>query len=132
MKILSVFFILLGSLLLASQPQWQEEYKTALKTAQKEHKPIYVFISAAECPWCAKFENEVLTKPDIISLLNKNFISVHLVRDFDTIPSKFKVRPVPRHYFLDKNGKILFYDLGYKKTKNFKEELIMLLKEIDK
>jgi len=129
-----LFFILslFASLLFADEVNWQEDYATALESAKKQHKPVYVFISAGECPWCAKFENEVLTKSDIVSILNKNFINVHLVRGFDTIASQFKVRPVPRHYFLDKNGKIVFQDLGYKDKNEFKEELHMIIKEINR
>ncbi|NPA66227.1 MAG: thioredoxin family protein [Epsilonproteobacteria bacterium] len=127
-----LFLVFCISMLFANEPQWQEDYQTAVLMAKKAQKPIYVFISAAECPWCAKFEKEVLSRLDIISILDKYYISVHLVRDFDTIPKKFKTRPVPRHYFLDKNGKILFQDLGYKKPNTFEEELSLVLKEIDK
>jgi hypothetical protein len=45
---------------------------------------------------------------DIEDRLEEEYITIHLSRDRHTIPGKFKTSPVPRHYFLDKKGDILY------------------------
>jgi thioredoxin-related protein len=111
-----------------AEVHWEEDYASAVVTAQKVQKPIYVFISAAECRWCAKFEKETLSDPTVIKLLNDNFVAVHLVRDFDTIPSRFKQRPVPRHYFLSAKQQNLSEDLGFVEADIFADELKTILR----
>ena len=127
-----IVLLLMALTLFGSQINWQEDYESALKAAHKTHKPIYVFISAGECPWCAKFEKYTLSDPSIIKTLNTHYIPLHLVRDFDTIPAKFKQRPVPRHYFLRSNGAIGWEDIGYVERDLFLSELQTVLKEINK
>ncbi len=129
MKI-ATLLVLMASVLFSAQIQWAEDYNDALTRAQKEHKPIYLFISAAECPWCEKFEKRTLTNKRVIKTLNKNFVPLHLVRDFDSIPSKFAVRPVPRHYFLTPQGRITHEEIGYADAEIFLIVVNNVLKEI--
>jgi len=112
--------ILLAVSLMATELHWYDDYDVALKEAKKEHKLIYIFISSASCGWCHKFETTTLEDKNVKRRLKKDFITVHLVRDFDDIPKKFKVRPVPRHYFTDANAKILYDSLGYRSVDTFK------------
>jgi thioredoxin-related protein len=97
----------------AAQIHWAESYKEAEMLSKKEHKPIYLFISAAECPWCEKLEKTTLKDEKVIKLLNEKFIPLHLVRDFDTIPKRFRVRTVPRHYIEFKEKNYFYEDIGY-------------------
>jgi thioredoxin-related protein len=109
----------LVSALMATELKWYDDYNAALKEAQKEHKLLYIFISSSQCGWCHKFEKTTLQDEAIKKRLAKEFITVHLVRDFDEVPKKFATSPVPRHYFTDANGKILYNSLGYRKVECF-------------
>ena len=129
MKKIILFFIAVFALQ-AAEVHWAEDYKDALAKAKQEHKPIYLFISAAECPWCEKFQKHTLTNKKVIKTLNKRFIALHLIRDFDTIPSKFAVRPVPRHYFLTPSGKITHEEIGYADADIFLLVVQNVLKEM--
>ncbi len=112
--------ILFTVTLMATELHWYDEYEDALHEAKKEHKLIYVFISSSQCGWCHKFEKTTLQDEEIKKRLQKEFITVHLVRDFDTVPPQFKTSPVPRHYFLNADGKILYDSLGYREVDTFK------------
>ena len=120
MRILIMLFISLT--LFAAEIHWAGSYNEAQMLSKKTGKPVYLFISAPECPWCEKFENTTLKKKEIIQLLNDRFVPVHLVRGFDTIPTRFKVRPVPRHYVFDDAKKYFYEDIGY-----FPEEIFLLM-----
>ena len=119
-KIIALLF--LGIALFGAEIHWVEEYKSAEALSKKLHKPIYLFISAAECPWCEKFEKTTLEDPEVIELLNEKFVPVHLVRDFDKIPWKFQVRPVPRHYVVFDEKHYTYEDIGY-----FPKDIFLLL-----
>ena len=117
-----LLLLLTAFTLFASEVQWVEEYSQAEMLSKKEHKPIYVFISAPECPWCEKLENTTLKEQEVVKLLNDKFIAVHLVRGFDKIPSKFKVRPVPRHYVVYDAKNYFYEDIGY-----FPKDIFLLM-----
>jgi len=109
-----VTMLLLAVSLMATELNWFDNYDDALKAAKKEHKLIYVFITSSQCRWCHKFEKTTLQDEGIKKRLKSEFITVHLVRDFDTVPQEFQTSPVPRHYFTDSKGKILYDALGYR------------------
>lgn len=118
--------------LFASEVHWAEDYKQAQAISQKSNKPIYVFISAPECPWCEKFEKTTLKNEEVIETLNKSFVPLHLERGFDEIPKIFKQRPVPRHYIVYEKNNYFFATLGYAKAKEFIDLLNTTLKEMNK
>ncbi|SFV56549.1 hypothetical protein MNB_SM-7-408 [hydrothermal vent metagenome] len=129
-KLLLLLF--LSFALFGAQIEWLESYKKAEVLSQKRQKPIYLFISAAECPWCEKMEKTTLKDPKVIKLLEEKFIPLYLVRDFDTIPSRFAVRPVPRHYVVFDQKHYFYEDLGYMPKDTFIKMLNFTLKEMKK
>ncbi|MFQ6072987.1 MAG: thioredoxin family protein [Methanosarcinales archaeon] len=45
-----------------------------LQEAQKQKKPLFIYIRAVWCGWCKKFESETFNNETAINLLNENFI----------------------------------------------------------
>jgi len=113
MKYLVLLFILISSLYSANL-DWSNDYKKALVDAKKENKLVYIFITSDSCQWCRKFENTTLQDKDILKRLHSEFITIHLSRDRDTIPEQFETAPIPRHYFTDTEGNILYNSLGHR------------------
>lgn len=100
--------------LLSADLGWSDDYKKALVDAKKEKKLVYILITSSTCGWCQKFKDTTLQDDKVIARLKKEFITVQLVRDFDNIPEGFESSPVPRHYFTDSNGVILYNSLGHR------------------
>jgi len=113
MRIVLLLFWL-GTVLLAQGSKWSHDYQKALQKAKKEHKPVYILIVSDTCRWCKKFEEVTLNDPKIKERINKEFVTVILSRDKDEIPKYFKVSPIPRHYFVNCKGNILFSSFGYR------------------
>jgi len=111
--------LMLCEMLFGAQLSWSFDYSKALQTAKKEHKLVYVLIVSDTCKWCKKFENTTLQNKKIKERVNKEFVRVLLSRDRHFIPQGFKTSPVPRHYFVDENGKILYSALGYRDAELF-------------
>ena len=120
MKILLILLTAIS--LFGAQIHWVEGFENAKKISKKTDKPLYVFISAPECPWCEKFERTTLKEKEVINKLDKNFVCVHLVRGFDEIPEIFKDRPVPRHYVVFDKANYFYEDIGY-----FPKDIFLLL-----
>ncbi len=118
MKKIMILLVLVVSLF-GGEINWSEDFETALVEAKKEHKDIYVFISSTSCPWCAKFEREVLSNDKVIKALEKDYIVVHLIKEMDDIPKGYSARVIPRHYFADSNGKVFYTFAGYYDSNDF-------------
>ena len=114
-----VSIILLSTLLFSSDLGWSSDYEKALIQAKKENKFVYVLITSDSCRWCRKFEQTTLLDMDIEDRLEDEYITIHLSRDQHKIPGQFKTSPVPRHYFLDQKGDILYNTLGYRDVELF-------------
>ncbi|MBN2817237.1 MAG: DUF255 domain-containing protein [Campylobacterales bacterium] len=98
---------------------WSHDYKTAQEKALKSKKLIYTLITSESCKWCRKFESTTLQDEKILKRLYKEFEVVHLSRDKDSIPKEFETSPVPRHYFTNAKGDILYSSLGHRGVECF-------------
>jgi len=107
--ILLSLFIFLSSNLYAKEYKWFHDYNKALTQAKIEHKDVYLFIGADICKFCKKYKETTLVNEAAMQRLTHDYVLVYLSRDRHIIPDKFEKYGVPRHYFLDSNGKV-FYD----------------------
>ena len=106
--------ILLAVNLFSASVNWSSDYDQAKIDAKKENKLIYVLITSDDCKWCKKFANTTLQNRDIQKRLKNEFITIHMSSDRDSIPKQFETAPVPRHYFTDAQGNILYNSLGHR------------------
>ena len=116
MKLIFLTFIFTISLFGSN---WIEDYDEAVKIAQKENKRIYMLIVSTDCGWCKKFEKTTLKDEKLLQRLSKQYVLLHLIREIDDIPSKFKTTPIPSHYFLTNKGEVIFPVVGYRDVKTF-------------
>ncbi|WP_297440160.1 DUF255 domain-containing protein [Sulfurimonas sp.] len=113
----NLFFVLLFFTvsLFSGEITYSDTYVEALKKAKKEHKLVYIIIVSDNCKWCKKFEKTTLQEKEIKERVNKEFVTVLLSRDKTTIPPIFKTTSsVPRHYFVDTDGNVLYWAIGYR------------------
>lgn len=118
MKSILIIFVFISSLF-GGAIDWPSEYEEALVKAKVQKKNIYMLITSNGCRWCRKFENTTLQDPEIMKMLNEKYVLLHIDRDMDEIPKKFKISPVPRHYFLTSSGEIIYTFVGYWDTLDF-------------
>ncbi len=109
-----IAMIFLSTLLFSADLDWTNDYDKALIQAKKENKLVYVFITSDSCRWCRKFEEITLQNKEIQQRLQREYITLHLSRDRHKIPKKFKTSPVPRHYFLNQKGDVLYNTIGFR------------------
>ena len=121
MKYLILIITLLSTL---SAFDWPDDYESSLSQAKEQKKDIYLLIGSEYCPWCSKFKKNVLSDKEVIAKLKKSYVLLYLSVDIDDIPSHLKKGPLPRHYFLTNDGKIIYTTMGYRSKNGFYETLV--------
>ncbi len=106
---------------------YETNYKSAVEKAQKEGKPMLLFMTTSYCPWCRKLENRILSQNEIDAKIKKRYVPLMLNLDRDRYPEQFsKTRLTPIVYIVDpKKGKILHQFTGY----NARGDFLQLLKQ---
>jgi thiol:disulfide interchange protein len=100
-------------------PSNKSNYVTALETAKKTHKPIFVYFQADWCGWCKKMEVDTLAKPSVRNVLSRY---VYCVIDSDKekeIAKKYKIGSIPAYVVINSNEEVLKFGKGYKSESAF-------------
>lgn len=109
----------------AERMGYETDYQAARTKAKKEGKNILLVLTTNYCPWCRKFERNVLQKKRVNRAIHKRYVPVILNRDEKKFPDKFTSSFTPVTYFIDaKSEEILHKVAGY----NNKEEFLHLIK----
>ncbi|MFQ5861816.1 MAG: thioredoxin domain-containing protein [Candidatus Brocadiales bacterium] len=100
---------------------WRHWDNDAFKAAQKEDKPVLLSISAVWCHWCHVFDETTLSDPEVIKLLNRDFIPVRVDADkHPHIQSRYLAGGWPTSAFLTPTGNTIVSGT-YMHPKDFKE-----------
>ncbi len=114
-----LFTFLFISSLFGVNLNWEHNYYKALHDAKEQGKDVYLFIGADDCRFCERFKKTTLDKKYVMDKLKEKFIPLYMSRDQHKIPNRFKVKGVPRHYFLTPEGKIIHEDQGSREPDGF-------------
>ena len=123
MKKLILIFTLLTTLLSAGEIKWVEDYDDAIEMAQKNNKVVMVMLSREGCPACEYMEDIVFTNDEVLKILNKDFIPVHIDIYKGFVPDGLTYIGTPTFHFVNKNEKIIDTLVGGKNSKTFMEKL---------
>ena len=118
MKLLLITLAFITTLF-SSELAWENNYNKALSQAKVEKKDVYMLITSQDCRWCRKFEATTLQDEKTPERLKKQYVLLHVDRDWDEIPEHFKKKRVPRHYFLTSKGETIYSFLGYWNPEDF-------------
>ena len=137
--------ILAISLLLWTQPQvlfsapadttlnyFQGDWQEAIAVAEQSGKPMMLSIFADWCYWCKAMEASTFKDPEIVSLLNEEFVlyraNAEEVRG-GKLAAKFRATSLPVLVFLNTEGQLIEKKTGYiRDNRAFAEELNGFLK----
>ncbi|MEJ2373572.1 MAG: thioredoxin family protein [Sulfurimonas sp.] len=104
---------------------YETNYDQAVKKAQKLKKPILLVLVANYCPWCRKFEENVLRKKEVNSIIQNNYIPVIINKEKGGFPKEFDIAFTPITHFIDyKTLKSVKMVAGY----NNKDEFLYTLR----
>ncbi|WP_456315402.1 thioredoxin family protein [Pseudomonas shirazensis] len=128
MRLLYMFFLCISLQTLQSQNQFVPDdtpYKTAVETAKKEGKPLFIMLYADWCPHCNLMKKEVFSNASVMDFLKKNYICVWKNIEKEegiALKNKFNTKSLPTFLFLDSNETLLYALKGEMKTPEFMTE----------
>lgn len=95
---------------------WQE----ALNKAQEENKLIFMDAYASWCGPCKMMSKRVFTSEKIGEYFNDHFINIKVDMEKGQGPElaeKYMVRAYPSLFFIDEQGEVKQYTVGYKNSR---------------
>ena len=115
-----IILIFLPILVFASNINWVKSFNQAISEAKNQNKHIMVFYESKYCRWCKKMLNTTLKNSEVIKRINKNFISVKVLKEKNDYPDFIYSKYTPTTFFLTVDGKnIIRPVVGYWDTESF-------------
>lgn len=108
--------------------RWFQSLKAAHKLAIEEDVPLLIVFGASWCTYCHKMDREVFGDKRVISLIEREFIPVHLDYDRDIKVAKIlDVEKLPCTVILSPQADLLAKREGYAKIQEFHQILTTAL-----
>jgi len=129
MRFLYILILFISIQTVRSQNQFVPDdtpYKTALETAKKEAKPLFVMLYADWCPHCNQMKKDVFSDAGVMDFLKKNYVCIWKNIEKEegiALKDKFNTKSLPTFLFIDSNTETLLYALkGESKKAEFLTE----------
>ncbi|HIP50959.1 MAG TPA: DUF255 domain-containing protein [Campylobacterales bacterium] len=112
MKIILLFSFLFGSVFMIKEQAFENStvqkmtYEQALIISKQNNKSIMLKLTADDCKYCTKMDDEVLVDSEVKRLVDENFITVTINVNKEVLPLNLKWDVTPTFIFVDKNEKI--------------------------
>lgn len=95
-----------------SEILWAKDFKSGIKRATKENKPVLFVFSRHTCKYCKILEKTTFSDTRVIKALNKDFISIISYSDeHDYLPRELWRPGTPTIWFLMPNAQPMFQPL---------------------
>jgi len=103
----------------ASKVQFVEHSPAVFDAAQRDGKPVFLFISAVWCYWCKYFEQQVLADAEVAKYLNRHYLNVFA--DHDRRPDLVRkyARGLPMIVLFGPEGRVRQSFAGVLKKEDF-------------
>lgn len=110
----------------ASEVNYLRDYKTAVKIAKEQNKPVMLVVVGDYCPWCKKFERKTLKSAPVMQKANTEFVAVVIdkYKDKGNYPEEFYSSLIPAVFFVDPaSEKSVWKTVAYMKKDEFIENM---------
>jgi thioredoxin-related protein len=113
------------------------DYDKGLIKGKEENKHIFIDFTAKWCGWCKKLDRETFADPEVIKMLEENFVSIkvdgeskrelnidgYMISERDLTRREYGVRGFPALWFLKPDGSKIGPVRGYVPADKFLEAL---------
>ncbi len=129
--ILGMLFV--ASSLLASEINWAKDYKSGIKDAVAQNKPVVFISSRHSCKWCVVLDDTTLKDLAVVKALNDDFIAIIAYSDEnDYMPRDLYTPGTPSIWFLKSDGEPMYQPIaGYIKTPQMLQALAIIKEEFN-
>jgi thioredoxin-related protein len=132
-KILLFLAVLFTTSLMAAEIHWAKDFKSAVKEATKQNKPVMFVFSRHSCKYCVILEETTFKDARVIEALNRDYVAVTSYTDEkDYTPQELIRSGTPTLWFLLPSGEPMFQPLmGAVDAENFLKALAIVKEEFD-
>ena len=107
-KKITLATLLVASTLMGSGINWIKDYKSGVKKATKQDKPI-MFVHSCHFGYCKKIQEKIFSDKNVIDKLNKEFVSIiSYGDDGDYLPAVLQDTMTPTIWFMLPDGSLMF------------------------
>ena len=133
-KLIILAMILFATSLAASGINWAKDYKSGMKQAKEQNKPVLFVLSRHTCKYCVILDETTFQDKKVIKALNKDFIAIISYSDEqDYTPRDLWIPSTPALWFLKPNAEPMYQPLmGAIDAPNFLKGLAIVKKEFDR
>lgn len=100
-------------------------WEDALKMAKDENKLIFIDAMASWCGPCKLMDSKTFSDPAVAKYFNENFVNVKMDMekhpDGPSLSQKFEISAYPTLLFVDKSGKIVKKQIGFRNADQLME-----------
>jgi thiol-disulfide isomerase/thioredoxin len=108
----------------AEQVSWLHDYSKGVYESAASKRPMVIVVGAKWCGSCHRFYGQTLPNPDIIALLNEQFVPVMLDADKEPeLTQKLKVESMPTVIIVSPERKILRRIAGFQSATELNAQL---------
>ena len=96
-----------------SRVNFQEYADDVIERNNEQRRPYFLLFSAEWCHWCHEFAERTLTRKEVYTYLNENFVNVFIDADIHNAAYvKYRAKGLPFTVFLNPDGSVHFKYTG--------------------
>jgi thioredoxin-related protein len=126
----SMMFLSCESKISSEEKPEVSKYEKAMVIAKKKSQIVMLKLGSSHCRFCKKMDREVLASQEVLTLLNKEFITVDIDVEKDKLPLGLTYKVTPTFFFISKDEKVISKIQGSWNKKDFIELLEMVLNKV--
>jgi thioredoxin-related protein len=97
----------------AEKIEWHS-YEAGMARSRFEKKKVFIYFYAEWCTYCADMDRKTFTNPEVVGMLNRNFIPIRVDADRDkAAASLYRVTGLPDIWFLAETGEVIGHRPGF-------------------
>jgi len=103
---------------------WRTDADQAWQSAQREQRPMILFITSQNCVYCRKMEHETFSNQTVAAAIQAKFVPVSVLAEQNpALVSKFRVRSFPTTVIISPKSGVVDYMVGYVGPSDFQRRL---------
>ena len=122
-----LLLLLVAGPLLAQQvltATWKTDADQAWQSAQREQRPMLLFITSQNCLYCRKMEHVTFSNRTVAAAIQASYVPVSVLAENNpALVNKFRVRSFPTTVIISPKNGVVDYMVGYVGPDDFQRRL---------